>query len=339
MAAGLLLITPKLTHAQPAPAERGAEAPLKAKLLWVRKIWDQAPHNAFTDLVRWRGRFYCAFRAGEGHAGDIGRLRILVSDDGETWRSAGLLANENYDLRDADVSVTPDDRLMVLGGAQRLIDGVRYTGSFVSFSDDGETFTEPEVVVPYGRWLWRVTWHEGKAFGITYATPGGMPYSALVTSEDGRQWRAHTPDLLGDGWPTEAVIQFAGDADGEQAYILHRRDGRGQNHAYFGEATAPYREWRWHDLGMYIGGPNFIELPSGRWVAAGRLYASGGAKTWVIDLDIEAPKATPILELPSGGDTSYPGLVWHEGALWMSYYSSHEEKTSIYLAKIEISHE
>ncbi len=44
----------------------------------------------------------------------------------------------------------------------------------------------------------------------------------------------------------------------------------------------------------------------------------------------------PVLTLPSGGDTSYPGLVWHDDQLWMSYYSSHEGKTSIYLARIRI---
>ena len=42
------------------------------------------------------------------------------------------------------------------------------------------------------------------------------------------------------------------------------------------------------------------------------------------------------LALPSGGDTSYPGLVFHEDLLWVSYYSSHEGKTSIYLAKVQI---
>ena len=40
--------------------------------------------------------------------------------------------------------------------------------------------------------------------------------------------------------------------------------------------------------------------------------------------------------LPSGGDNSYPGLVWHGGQLWVSYYSSHEGKTSIYLARVEV---
>ena len=36
---------------------------------------------------------------------------------------------------------------------------------------------------------------------------------------------------------------------------------------------------------------------------------------------------------PSGGDTSYPGIVWHDGKLWMSYYSSHEGKARIYRVK------
>jgi len=44
----------------------------------------------------------------------------------------------------------------------------------------------------------------------------------------------------------------------------------------------------------------------------------------------------PVLTLPSGGDCSYPGMVWHDGLLWMSYYSSHEDKRSIYLAKIRL---
>ncbi len=41
----------------------------------------------------------------------------------------------------------------------------------------------------------------------------------------------------------------------------------------------------------------------------------------------------PALTLPSGGDCSYPGLVWHDDSLWMSYYSPHEGKTRTYRAK------
>ena len=45
---------------------------------------------------------------------------------------------------------------------------------------------------------------------------------------------------------------------------------------------------------------------------------------------------TPVLAFPSGGDTSYAGQVWYDDILWISYYSSHEGKTSIYLAKVKL---
>ena len=84
------------------------------QLVSVRKIWDKAPHNAFTDLVRWQGRFYCAFREGKGHAGDIGKLRIISSAEGQRWETSGLLKMEGVDLRDAALSVTPDQKLSLI---------------------------------------------------------------------------------------------------------------------------------------------------------------------------------------------------------------------------------
>ena len=38
-----------------------------AELVEVRKIWDQGNHNAFTDLIRFRDRWWCCFREGAGH--------------------------------------------------------------------------------------------------------------------------------------------------------------------------------------------------------------------------------------------------------------------------------
>src|SRR5262249_41969134 len=39
-----------------APLALRAERPARPELVEVRKIWDRAPHNAFTDLTRFRGR-------------------------------------------------------------------------------------------------------------------------------------------------------------------------------------------------------------------------------------------------------------------------------------------
>ena len=84
---------------------------------------------------------------------------------------------------------------------------------------------------------------------------------------------------------------------------------------------------------LLSGGPNLIRLPDGRLVAVVRLY-DGKVRTAVCAVDAEAGKLDELLALPSGGDTSYAGLVWHEGMLWISYYSSHEGRTSIYLAQV-----
>jgi len=308
-------------------ADAAAGAP---ELVSVEKIWSAAPHNAFTDLVRWNERFYCAFREGKGHGRDIGKLRIIVSRDGNKWESAGLLTTLKYDLRDAALSVTPDGRLMVLGGAQTERDGKPVTGTFVSFSK-GKVFTEPEVVIPLGRWLWRVTWHKSVAYGVSYGHNDGRPASRLHMTTDGRTYKTVGPNMLDDGeWPTEARVRF--DEDGT-AYCLHRRDGASKKTAQVGISKPPYKEWQWRDLGRRFGGPNFLRIPDGRWIATGRLY-DGRHRTEICQLDVKQGKLTPILALPSGGDTSYPGMVWHDDMLWISYYSSHEGRTSIYLAKV-----
>lgn len=306
----------------------GQDAPARVELANVAKIWDRAPHCAFTDLVRWRDAWYCAFREGQGHAGDRGNLRILTSVDGQTWTSVGLLEDDEFDLRDAALAVTPDDRLMVLGGNQRVNDGTRETGTFVSFSADGREFSPLEFILPPGRWLWRTTWHGGVAYGVSYPTPADAPHATLLKSSDGRRFEP-VVNFAVPGNPTEARVRF--DADGV-CYCLQRRDGN-PNSAYWGRAVAPYEQWEWHDMGRYVGGPNFLQIPSGAWIGCGRLV-DGGAFTEVFQIDPESGAITRLLRLPSGGDTSYPGLVWHDDRLWISYYSSHEQATSIYLAQV-----
>ena len=77
-----------------------------------------------------------------------------------------------------------------------------------------------------------------------------------------------------------------------------------------------------------------LRLPSGDVVAAVRLY-DGKPRTSLCRLDVPAAKLTEVLPLPSGGDTSYAGLAWHGDRLWVSYYSSHEGKSAIYLAEVK----
>src|SRR6188474_3512219 len=75
-----------------------------AELLDVRKIGDSAPHNAFTDLVRFKGSWFCTFREGQAHVSPDGALRVLTSADGLTWNSAALLQDPRGDLRDPKIT-------------------------------------------------------------------------------------------------------------------------------------------------------------------------------------------------------------------------------------------
>ena len=72
-----LLSTPAPVRAQDA----GVKPAAAARVLEVRKIWDRAPHNAFTDLIRFEERWFCVFREGKAHVSPDGALRVITSPD------------------------------------------------------------------------------------------------------------------------------------------------------------------------------------------------------------------------------------------------------------------
>jgi hypothetical protein len=306
-------------------------------LVDLRKIWDAAPHNAFTDLTRLGDKWYCVFREGARHVAPDGALRVLTSGDGVNWVSAARLTSAGADLRDAKITTAPDGRLM-LNGAAAIPgqDGRTHHQSKVWFSADGTSWDEGHNIGEYDHWLWRVTWHKAIAYGIGYNTNpiDGKPdlYVRLYESRDGVHFTTLVDRLASEQQPNEATIRFLPDDD--TALVLLRRDGK-PGTGLLGTARPPYTKWAWKDLGVKIGGPNFIRLSDGRLIAAVRLY-DGKVRCSLCWLDAEAGKLGECLALPSGGDCSYPGMVWHEGMLYVSYYSSHEGKTSVYLARVKV---
>ena len=307
-----------------------AEEAAKLKLIDTKMIWDESPHCAFTDLVRWHDKWYCGFREGRGHAGDRGWIRLLCSEDGENWQSVAKVEDDTLDMRDAALSITPDDKLLVIAGSQQSVDGERSTGTFATYSEDGVTFSKPERIFPQGRWLWRVTWHEGTGYGVTYAAYADYPTTRLVSTDDGLHYHVLNDSLWSKDWATEARIRF--DAEGT-AWCLQRVD-RDKPTTLLGKSQAPYTDWTWTNLKQRVGGPNFVQLPAGQWIGCGRITANGKSYTEVFELKLDTGEIIPLVRLPSGGDSSYPGMVVHEGQLWISYYSSHEGSTKIYLSKL-----
>src|SRR5262249_49774878 len=152
------------------------------------------------DIVHFNGTWFCVFREAGSHVAapgrvDDGKLRVIVSKDGSHWNSAALIAVPGIDLRDPHLSITADGRLMIVAGGSEYPEG-QYRGRQprVRCSSDGTDWSAPRRVLEQGQWLWRVTWHKGRAYGVSkYGWPnkendGDSRRVDLVTSTDGVRW-------------------------------------------------------------------------------------------------------------------------------------------------------
>lgn len=308
-------------------------------LLSQEKIWDKAAHNAFTDLIYYQDQFLCAFRESDSHqAGACGKIRILASRDGKEWNSIALLELPGIDLRDPKLSEMPDGRLLLnMGGAHYNEKGISINRKpCVAFSKGGREWTPITILADLaGEWIWRVTWQEGVGYGASYSSvdpkdPKSPWILKLFKTTDGLQYEFVTQlDVSCD--PNETTLRV--DAEGKMVALV-RRNGNG----WIGSATFPFTDWQWHEIDYRLGGPNFLILPEGEMWATSRLIQGEGkytiTKTALASMTLTS--YSPALVFPSGGDTSYPGMVYHKQKLYISYYSTHEGKASIYFLIVQL---
>jgi hypothetical protein len=321
----------------------GAAAQQQAELIGVQKIWDKAPHNAFTDLIHHQNLWFCCFREGDGHVGGNGVIRILISSTGANWVDYAEIKEAGVDLRDPKLAVMPDGKRLYLLMGGSVYEGQTLTGRRprYSTSQDGKVWTPPQKLLAEGDWLWRATLHPEtkRLYGVSYhmaPNNGGVQtepeWSAkMYSSADGSVWQLESI-LDVTGRPNETTVRFLKDG---RAMALVRREADDRK-GMVGVSQLPYRQWTWNTLDSPLGGPNFIELPDGSLVAGSRGFGAAPGPHMVL-FRLTETGWTPILELPSAGDCSYPGLVWEKGVLWVSYYSTHENnKSSIYVAKVRL---
>lgn len=315
----------------------------------VIKIWNRGEHNAFTDLIRFKNKFYCSFREANSHVGgNGGKVRILSSADGEKWQSVALLKIDSIDLRDPKLSVTPDNKIMVImaGATFDSKNVVKELHPMVSFSDGtGNSFSLPEksildpAIHPHKDWIWRVTWHKGVGYGIDYQLKeNGRDRSLLkkdawilylMKTSNGKNFKKVSKlDVL--DLPNESTVRFD---KNDKAYVLIRREA-GDRMGMLGESNFPYKDWQYNKLDFRLGGPNFIFLNQQKLLIGTRMYEPT-TSTGILVTDLKG-KVLKTIRLPGSGDTSYPGMLIYDGKLWVSYYASHEGKTSIYFAKIPV---
>lgn len=311
------------------------------RLLSSKVIWEEAEHSAFTDLAEFQGFFFCVFRESTSHAADMdGQIRILKSKDGSQWESVALLAKEGLDLRDPKLSVTPKGQLMLNAGGSIYRDEIlKGFDPQVAFSDDGTHWTAFQSLNLPGEWPWRVTWNNGIGYTASYRltdfSDSDKPWVlTLMKTADGINY---TPIIQLDfpnhpDYPNETTLRFLKD---NSMVALARVGGNG----WIGTSKPPYKKWNWVEIGQGLGGPNFLILPDGSMWATSREYVGSGdyRQLYLTLAHMTAHSYEPVLRLPSGGDTSYAGMVYREGILYISYYSSHAgEKSKIYFAEVAL---
>lgn len=303
------------------------------ELLSVEKIWDGGPHNAFTDLVYFQDKWVCGFREAPAHTGGVkdSRIRVIASADGKSWESVATFEDPRGDIRDAKFGVLPDGRLILLTAIQLFDTSEQKHQSLAWSSSDLQNWEGPHTVGDPDLWAWGITFHEGVGYSIGYRTVEPR-LVRLYKTTDGKAFSTHVEDLgVQSSYPNESVIVFGKDGT---AYCLLRCSGPAQ----FGTATPPYTDWSWKVMNAPVGGPEMVQLPDGRFLGGGRLY-DGRVRTSLFWIDPATAELTEALTLPSGGDTSYPGFVLKDGVLHLSYYSSHEGKSSIYFAQVKVADE
>lgn len=320
----------------------------------IRRAFHNGEHNAFTDLIRWRGRFWLAFRScPDGHGVfPTASVIVLASDDARSWHQMHRFSVPDRDTRDPHFLIFRDQLFVYTGAAyvgKEKIRGTEWNAhyGYASWTADGATWAKPQALEgTYGHYIWRAAACGDRAYLIGRRWRGHMPASgrasmecALLESDDGLRWRFRS------------LIQ---ETDGNETALLFEPDGTllalsrtSADHAVLGRARPPYETWQREKLPGYLGGPVLARWGD-RFLVGGRRRAedptptgSGPGRGITTLLWLEGAQLVPIATLPSGGDTSYPGFVaLDERRGLVSWYSTHEQDaagkpiTAIYVADL-----
>lgn len=343
-ALAFLLTAPVLAQVQAGPAVRVEN---------VRRAYHNGEHNGFTDLVKWRGRIWLAFRSCPGghFVFPTSTVRILSSEDGKEWREEHSFSVPLRDVRDPHFLVFRDQLFVYTGtwysGEGELprdqYDLNKHLGCGVA-TKDGATWEAPRPLEgTYGHYIWRTAARDGRAYlcgrrktGHAEASKGvsgdgqeGVE-SVLLESEDGWNWRFRS--MVQETMGNETAFLFEDDGT---LLALSRESREG---ARLSRSKPPYESWQVQELDRFVGGP-LLARWGDRILAGGRSHTKEGPRTALYWL--EKSGLEPLAELPSEGDASYPGFVEMEGGRGLiSWYSSHEKDesgkpiTAIYLADL-----
>jgi hypothetical protein len=318
----------------------------------VRRVFHNGEHNAFTDVIQFRGMYYLAFRScPDGHmVHPTSSIIILASKDTLDWHQVHRFSVRHRDTRDPHFLVFKDKLFVYTGtwysGAttppRDEYDMNQHLG-YAAWTTDGTTWHSPVLLEgTYGHYIWKAAAFGDRAylcgrrkrnFDSRSRTERQLVESAMLESDDGRIWRKRA--LFQEEFGDETAFLF--EPDGSLLGVARR----GTDAAQLLKSEPPYRSWERLELDRYIGGP-LLTRWGDRYVVGGRRITDDKRTVtslcWLTDDTLHE-----FAELPSGGDTSYPGFIARSPTqALVSWYSSHEKDesgktiTAIYLADLRI---
>lgn len=304
----------------------------------------QANNNL--DVIEFGGSRYLAVRTSLVHfASPWTRIVVFRSDDdGTTWETESVV-DRRRDLREP--RFLDLDGTLFLYFFEAGVNPLAFEPGRVLATErrgDG-SWTEPVVVSPDDAVVWRTKVVDGVPYMVRYRG-GGDSYSPgeasiaveLLTTDNGYDWRPIDPDrpVVRTGGAGETDFAIAG--DGRLWAVMRNEAGeRGR----FGSliCSAPpddFMDWTCVDDPRKFDSPLVFSHRGDVWLLARRQVANEGrydlgaswlprdgqllvnqAAYWVTPkrlalwkLDTDRSQVDWVADLPSRGDTAFPGIVW-----------------------------
>ncbi len=289
-------------------------------------------HNAFTDMIKWKGDYYLIFARSPSHLfSDESRLVLMQSSNMISWEEIHSFSIPGQDIRDPKFAIF-DDRLFMYVMKNLDFTAEPY-GSAYTFSEDGKNWRDLKDISQKGWLFWRPKTRDGKTWYMpAYWSDHGK--SMLLKSTNGIDWEVVSVIYEGDR-NDETAITFMPDGS---IICTARLEG---SDSWFGDPSAstliatakyPYKKWTTAKSQVTrLDGP-FLFTYRERAYAVGRQHVGCpgflndigsilGRKRTALYL-VTNEKLVHLSDLPSAGDTSYASGIMEGDTLGLVYYTS-----------------
>jgi hypothetical protein len=281
-------------------------------------VWHDGQHDASTDLVRFAGALYAAFRHAPAWQADPTAQVFIVrsGDKGRTWKRTAIVSVAGRDLRAPKLTVFKDELWLTATAWETADPSAHRTTLRAARSADGVSFTAPVEVPlpqPLGLEVWRPRLVGGllvlSAWNADELFPRSVPnHLSVLSSADGLSFAAAGVPTAGPGARDGDLVVRA---SGEKWLALPERAlGGAPERQTFCHSPAVTDWVCWSMDGAAVEEPALFEW-NGLLFVAGRHEVGGGRKRTAIWQVLEDEHLLSLIAdvKQSFGETGAPGVV------------------------------